>query len=34
VVVKAPMSGVVEEVVVEEGSKIVEGALLLKIDST
>ena len=31
VMVKAPMGGVVEEVCVEEGGKVVEGALLMRI---
>lgn len=31
VVVKAPTSGQVEEILVAEGSKVVEGALLLKL---
>ncbi len=31
VVVKAPLGGIVEEVCVEEGGKVVEGALLMRI---
>lgn len=31
VMVKAPIGGVVEEVCVEEGGKVVEGALLMRI---
>lgn len=33
VAVKAPVSGVVEEVLVEEGGKVIEGALLVKIQT-
>lgn len=33
VAVKAPVSGLVEEVLVEEGGKVIEGALLVKIQT-